>query len=393
MASDRVIKARILATALAAVMVGATFTIGSRAAVVTTGSATSGRDLQGWSVGMSGRVAVAGAPGTANRTGNAYIFAKTGSAWHSAATLNDPRNAARDQFGYSVAASAAGSKTYVVIGENDYHNTLNYVYVYTGSGRTWHRQASIGDPVRDNGDVFGGAVALSGTILVIGAPGADGYSGMAYVYHLVKNRWILQANLSDPPARALDLFGQAVAVSGETVIIGAHDSAYVYTRTAGLGWAHTGNLRNPGEATDNFGASVAISRGVAAIGAPGPMPTDSVRAQAGSVYVYSKPVAKWQLRQRLTPPVKAGEFGFSVAVTGPRILIGTPLYTDVNCGTAFDFLLTGGRWRERAQLVDGTCHGGVSFGFSVAVSGRAAIIGEPGAKESVGTVYETNQLP
>jgi hypothetical protein len=373
---------------------------------LTTGRLTGGRestaltrDLEGYSVAVSGATAVVGVPGEHNDAGSAYIYVRAGRRWYHRATLTDPNGAKNDVFAGAVAVASTTAGTYVVIGDSDPYSLGNgkhgVVYVYKGSGGTWHRQATLRNPDASstaNQDAFGGSVAISGTTLVIGAPGyGNGYGyGAAYIYGRSGSHWILQATLYDPVNKPepLEVFGESVAVSGHTVIIGAADVTYVYTRTPGEGWPQTAKLRNPGATIDNFGASVAISGQTALVGAPGNPHSDI--PSAGSAYIFTRSGSTWKLGQKIIEPGAGDEFGYSVAIAGKRILIGMPSYGKVRCGTAYEFTLSDRRWFERDHLLDANCPGDAQFGFSVALSGATALIGAPFTDVQAGAAFVIN---
>ena len=89
-------------------------------------------------------------------------------------------------------------------------------------------------------DLFGYAVALSGDTALVGAPGNDDAgsdSGSAYVFVRSGTSWIQQAKLTASDAATRDIFGISVALSGDTALVGAggnddagsgSGSAYVY---------------------------------------------------------------------------------------------------------------------------------------------------------------------
>src|ERR1043166_7123941 len=144
----------------------------------------------------------------------------------------------------------------------------------------------------DKDDDFGVAVAISGDTLVIGAPGEDSNgssesdnsyssSGAAYVFVRDANGvWSQQAYLKASNADPLDDFGAEVAISGDTIVVGAsgEDSnatavngdetnngasgsgaAYVFVRN-GTAWTQQAYLKPSNtEADDRFGSEVAIS--------------------------------------------------------------------------------------------------------------------------------------
>src|SRR5207244_4025539 len=125
------------------------------------------------------------------------------------------------------------------------------------------------------GDYFGSSVAVSSNIVVVGAPfdytGAVD-SGSAYVFNATTGALI--ATLNNPTPAVEDYFGLSVAVSGNTVVVGAYGddtgntnagSAYVFNAATG---ALVATLNNPTPAaSDYFGAAVAVSGNTVAVGA------------------------------------------------------------------------------------------------------------------------------
>ena len=143
-------------------------------------------------------------------------------------------------------------------------SSLGAVYVFTGSGASWSLKATLTDGAA--GDNFGASLAISGNTVVVGASGTASTPGTAYVYTEPGTGW---ANMSSPTAKltasdgaAGDNFGTSVAISGNTVVIGASGTAstpgaaYVYTEPA-TGWTsmnQTAELTaSDGAAGDSFG--------------------------------------------------------------------------------------------------------------------------------------------
>ena len=146
------------------------------------------------------------------------------------------------------------------------------------------------------GDEFGQSLALSGNTALIGAwadDDAGSNSGSAYVFTRVGTSWNCNAKLTASDASISDQFGYAVALSGDTAVIGAYadddggvnsGSAYLYVKPAG-GWA-TGNetaklTAFDAAASDRFGWSVAVDGDTALIGAD---VNDDGGADSGSAY-------------------------------------------------------------------------------------------------------------
>ncbi len=364
---------------------------------------TAAGNCDGFSVAISGDTAVVAAPGINHKAGTAVVFRfvhlRIGglhpqASWVREATLPDPREIRDDEYAWAVAVSSTSAGTYIAVGGNDNNGKRDYVYVYTGSGKSWHLQAQISDPGFSYEDMFGDALAISATTLVVGASCFDYNSGAAYIYQRSGSRWVLQASMKDPLDREYDSFGEAVAVSGNNVLIGADGEAYLYTQTPKHTWPMTTTLYNPVDPMDNYGNSLAMSGSTIIVGAPGGPPGDLPGQDPlipGAAYLFTKTGTQWLLTGKLTAPAHASgdEFGFSVAMTATNIIVGMPIYgPKTNCGTAFVYKPSGSTWALQQQLTDPICAAGASFGYAVALSGRAAAVGAPGLNGYQGAAYE-----
>ena len=340
---------------------------------------------KGYSVAVSGKTAVVATPGLANDAGAAYIYeqAAKSSSWHLAATLHDPRKVAHDEYAWAVAISSTKAGTYVAIGGNDTNGRRDLVYIYQGSGRSWHLQATIADIGKTSQDMFGDAIAISGQVLVVGASCVNQNIGDTYVLVRFGSVWRLQAHFPDPTPGQRESFGQSVSISGYTVLVGSNNAAYVYSRGAGNHWAKTATIANPSAANDLFGLSVALSGKMAIVGAP-----EDIQGE-GATYVFTLSGKKWVRRQKLTtfPGVFGGEFGWSVALTGSELAIGMPIFGTVTCGTALVFRESGGKWVPQVQMKNPKCTQGDKFGFSVAATGTAGVFGAPYTNKNQGAAY------
>jgi choice-of-anchor B domain-containing protein len=138
---------------------------------------------------------------------------------------------------------------------------------------------------------------------------------------------------------------------------------------------------DPAPALSGFGATVAVSGDQVLVAEP-----NDVRAP-GAVYVYGKSGGSWTEVGRLTVEnaVPGDRFGFSMAISENRAIVGSPLH-DEGQGTAYVFQKDGDSWRQVARL---TAAGGVSdsLGTSVAIGGDLALVGAGGADSGRGAVY------
>ena len=163
--------------------------------------------------------------------GSAYVFTRSGTAWTEQAHLfaNDGSGTSRDYFGVSVAIKAET----VIVGAylDDFLSNINQgsAYVFVRSGTAWSLQQHLlaGDGAAV--DEFGSAVALDGDTAVIGAwsktIGSNVQQGAAYVFLRTGTAWTQQAKLSADDGQAQVFFGGSVAISGDSVVAGAdwHD--------------------------------------------------------------------------------------------------------------------------------------------------------------------------
>ncbi|MCI0576943.1 MAG: FG-GAP repeat protein [Chloroflexi bacterium] len=265
-------------------------------------------------------------------------------------------------------------------------------------------------------DRFGVAVAISGDTLVVGAYWEDGgpgnplaQAGAAYVFERNQGgpgAWGQVAKLAAGDAQADDRFGVAVAISGDTVVVGAYledggpgnplpnaGAAYVFERDQGGpgAWGQVAKLTaGDAQAGDNFGWSVAVSGDTAVAGAyqedggPGnPLPA------AGAAYVFERnqggPDAWGQVAKLVAGDAQTADyFGLSVAVSGDTAVAGAyqedggPGNPLPEAGAAYVFERDQGgpdAWGQVAKVAAGDAQGGDQFGGSAAISGDTLVVG------------------
>ncbi len=381
-------------------------------------------DLFGSALAISGDTALIGAyGGVANENaaqGSAYVFVRTGAAWSLQQQLQAPDAAANDNFGWSIALSGDTALIGAIGGGNG-TSRQGAAYVFTRSGTVWTFQQKLTANDGAANDVFGWAVALNGETALIGALGAVGANpnqGAAYVFTRLGAVWTQQQKLTASDGTAQAAFGSAVALAGNTALIGAPDddlnnqtlrgSAYVYTRsgTAQPVWTQQQKLlANDGAAFDNFGLAVALSNETALIGAP------HGNLKRGAAYVFARtgtaqPV--WMQEQKLTAGDGAAFDGFGIGVSlnetnanlnANRALIGAPGSNDTQ-GAAYVFTRGGTAQPVWTQLqkqtaADGTAND--SFGRALAQSSNTVLLGAPGCtlnnKAEQGAAYTFELCP
>ncbi|MCX6928963.1 MAG: choice-of-anchor D domain-containing protein, partial [Verrucomicrobia bacterium] len=189
---------------------------------------------------------------SATGAGAAYVFARSGATWSQQAYLKPAAvgtTQAGDNFGYSVAVSGdtvavgapyeASSTTGVNSTPNENAAFAGAAYVFVRSGATWNQQAYLKPAAvgtTQDHDNLGYSVAASGDTVVVGAYQEDSSttgvnstpnesarpSGAAYVFVRSGTTWCQQAYLKASNTQASDYFGGSVAVSGDTVVVGAY---------------------------------------------------------------------------------------------------------------------------------------------------------------------------
>ena len=222
-------------------------------------------------------------------------------------------------------------------------------------------------------DDFGDSVAISGTTAIVGADeAAYRDAGRAYVFAKTASGWEQTAELKGSDTVGKDQFGWSVAISGTTAIVGALNHAngagraYVFTKTAGV-WKQTAELKGSDTvAYDSFGWSVAVSGTMAVVGA-------NTQVGGGRAYVFTKRAAVWKQTAELkgSDTVAFDDFGGSVAISGTTAVVG-------ESDKAYVFIRTATGWKQAAELKGSDTVVGDEFGFSVAISGTTAIVGALG---------------
>ncbi len=157
--------------------------------------------------------------------------------------------------------------------------------------------------------------------------------GAAYVFEKSGDNWNERQKLTIDGQTSVDLFGAAVAISVDSIVVGAQfdptdgttvGSATVFVKD-GAGWSQQQKLTmDDAPGSTGFGLSIAISGDRVVVGVPGD-PVDG-RISQGSAHLFVRSGTTWRLQQRLVANNGAvwDSFGFAVAIEGDQVVVGVP---------------------------------------------------------------------
>ena len=374
-------------------------------------------DHFGLSMALSGSTMVVGAPGDDGLSGvdqgAAYVFSRYGDSWIQIAKLTASDAAANDRFGTSV--SIDGDTILIGSPGDDVGANADQgsAYVFLKTDSIWSQNAKLSATVGGAGDSFGFAVAIDQDTAVVGAPEHNvAYlpdQGAAFVFHRAVGVWSQQARLTAADGDEHDQLGNAVAIDGDYIVVGAAEddfsmmdqgSIHIFKRS-GVDWlAHTMLVATDGAMSDNFGDSVDIDGGTVIVGAP----HDDVgfNVDQGSVYVFVLSAGFWIQQAKISAYDGAAddEFGSSVAVQGDAAVIGAPEddnVTSTDQGSVYICTRAGSSWGPQLKMITGDGALGDQFGRSVDISGYAIAAGAPfdsmAPYESQGSTYLVEFIP
>lgn len=194
-----------------------------------------------------------------------------------------------------------------------------------------------------------------------------------------------------------DDFGEALAIEGDTLLIGASDhasagfsagAAYVFTRTGGV-WSEAQKLSPPEvEIQDRFGIAVTLDGDRLAVGAS--LDEDGDGDLTGAVYVFERSGSTWVQTARLTDDALSGttEFGFSLDLEGDRLAVGAHEASGGGQVTVFE--LDQGLWTQLFTVQSPDAGATDDFGYSVALDAGYLLVGAPfhdGLDGNAGATY------
>ncbi len=257
-------------------------------------------------------------------------------------------------------------------------------------------------------DDLGFSVAVSGNTVVVGAPsasiGGNIAAGAAYVFVKPASGWASEtqtAKLTASDGTTSDQMGWSVAVSGNTVVVGAPNTCVGFTSKPGKayvfvepssGWTdmtQTAELT----ATDSvcLGVSVGLSGNTVALGA---QYTSSALQNAGAAYVYVKPSGGWKnmtqtAKLTASDAVAGDRLGYAVGLSGTTIVASAPFKTTgpFVLGELYVYEQPSGGWIDSTENAHLTSSNSISMGLSLAIAGTTVVAGDPNNSDGAAFVY------
>ena len=304
----------------------------------------------GWSVSLNSDAMAVGAPSLPQGSGSAYVFTKPDAGWGStsdAAKLTSPGDEPDSAFGYSVSLSGAT----LAVG-TPREDGAGSVYLFTKpNGEAWHSatdftEIEIPAPDVENSSQFGRSVALTDDTIVVGMPGPEGV-GAVYLYAKPQSGWgsvSAPIRLTPPDGESWNVFGASVAISGETVVVGAAGiddipgATYVFTKPSS-GWISNSDaaklMPETSESRVLFGSSVAVDGDTVVVGGQ----DYETYYGANTAYVFTRPAEGWVSASgapviALTPTYARLEA--PVGIVGDTVFVSAPDESGIGAVLAYE---------------------------------------------------------
>ncbi len=292
----------------------------------------------GRAVAIEGNRVIVGARfaavGNFSKAGAAYVFRKSGGTWKFEEKIASPAPADEDNFARALAVQG---DLLVVTARKENLNANDvgaaYVYLYRDGTWTYSEKLTAGDPAP--GAYFGQSVAVQGDLVAIGARNADpDAAGAVYLFRRSGDGWVEIAKVVPPDGTEDDQFGFTVALTGNVMAVGARranlsdparqdaGAAYVFSLdqdSIGLAAKLTASDALAG---DQFGQAIAMAGDVIAVGAN--RASIGANTKQGAVYLFRRMGNFWLETDKNTASKgkKNDEFGYSLSAFGNVMVTG-----------------------------------------------------------------------
>jgi hypothetical protein len=330
--------------------------------------------------------AIAAVTASTGGTGTGYTYAWSNSS--GASTISTPTTL--------VAKASLLPGLYTLTATDSNGGTGIYVYEisYTISLLS---KALASDPAQN--DTFGGASAIDGQYMVVGASAKNNSQGAAYTFvrsdTTAGGTYTFLAKLLSPVPVNSNVFGTAVAINGDTVVVGEPSESgggkvHVFFRTNNTTWtaqSGTGLVASDRSTNDLFGCSVGIDGDYVVSGANGwSTKSAPIYTSCGAAYVFLRTGSTWAQQSRLlASDASAGDrLGWRVAISGIYIVCTAVAWSQktpvalLNCGAAYVFSRSGTTWtvgNGGSALTASDASASDTLGYGVSISGDYFVVG------------------
>lgn len=179
-------------------------------------------------------------------------------------------------------------------------------------------------------------------------------------------------------------FGDAVAMSGETIVVGTsvwkNGAVYVFARGADGLWTQQDRLIGSAPfGSDKFGASLAIYQNTLVVGAP---EDDESLDNSGAAYIFTNNGTSWHLHRKVgaADRTEGHRFGISVSISDYTLAVSSEGFRDGAGnfgGNVYVFAQTGSNWTQQMKVSGTDISHGDRFGSSISVSSNYLAAGSP----------------
>ena len=314
--------------------------------------------------------------------GVVYIYTQSGEDWVETGSLTHPQPSANDGFGMNLAT--AGDRLLVAaVNQRSPENAAVHAYSRTAGG--WSHVGELVGEGMPEGMILGMAIAVSGDVAAIGAGSRTG-AGAVVIFRQADGAWAQEAVLEYPGSDEMSGFGGALALSGGTLVVGApltgsrSGTAYVFEDGAD-GWNMTAELTSDGGENSFFGISAMVGSDRILVGAGSPFD------QPGSVVAYTRQDGEWSEAGRLAAFDGGGgdQFGSTMATDGQTLWVGAP-GADGRRGAIYEFTGSGADgWTGVTKLTAPEPEAGDWMGTIVAQGNGVLVSGMPRDDYGLGT--------
>jgi len=342
----------------------------------------------GGAVAISNGDVLVGEPFNNIRSGLVYIYRKAGGSWTEASTLAASDGKAGDGFGSAIAVDG----TTMLVGAVRSNDNRGTVYVFQRQGSSaWRETARLAGADVAAGDQFGATIALRGDLALVSAPGQAKGAGAVYVFRRTGANWAQAGKLVSPEAKDQVRFGSAIAFDGDRLLIsepGANERAgavHLFTRDASGEYKAAGKLNVNGlQRNDVLGVSMAVSGNTLLVGANG------LASTAGGIVTFTKDeTGQWREHGRLFPyqGARFDNFGSAIALAGNDLLVGAPRGNDAR-GMVFHYSRANesSAWTSVTGITPDEAIRGDAFGATIASAGDLAAVGMTSDDYGAGSV-------